>query len=69
MSVVCVFYDFGEDGDEEWLEENILGHKWKGKSIEFLIQWNLGDTTWEPCTDYLNKKQRIFLRLNFSLCL
>jgi len=26
----------------------IIGHAWKGRKIEFNIQWSLGDTTWEP---------------------
>jgi hypothetical protein len=43
-----VFYDFGEDEDNEWLVDEILTHQWKGNNIEFLVQWNLGDTTWEP---------------------
>jgi hypothetical protein len=43
-----VFYDFGEAEDNEWLVDEILTHQWNGNQIEFLVQWNLGDTTWEP---------------------
>jgi len=42
------FYDFGEDDDQEWLVDEILIHQWKSNKLEFLIRWNLGDTTWEP---------------------
>jgi len=28
--------------------DEILTHQWKGSKLEFLIRWNLGDTTWEP---------------------
>ncbi|KAI0358445.1 hypothetical protein OH77DRAFT_1385998, partial [Trametes cingulata] len=42
------FYDFGEPDDQEWLVEEITGHRWAGRSIEFLVHWSLGDHTWEP---------------------
>jgi len=45
---VCAYYDFGNAKDEEWLVDNILAHRWEGNKISFLVQWNLGDTTWEP---------------------
>ena len=41
-------YDFGTPEDLEWFIDEIIGHRWKGKSIEFLVKWNLGDSTWEP---------------------
>ena len=28
--------------------DDIITHKWEENDISFLIQWNLGDTTWEP---------------------
>ena len=28
--------------------DDIIAHKWEGNNISFLVQWNLGDTTWEP---------------------
>ena len=44
-------YDFGTPEDAEWFVDEIVSHKWKGKSIEFLVKWNLGDSTWEPLTN------------------
>ena len=41
-------YDFGTPEDAEWFIDEIVGHRWKGKSIELLVKWNLGDSTWEP---------------------
>lgn len=35
----------------EWFVDEIVGHRWKSKSIEFLVKWNLGDSTWEPLTN------------------
>ena len=32
----------------EWVVDELLAHRWKGTQIEFLVRWNLGDTTWEP---------------------
>ena len=45
---VHTFYDFGDAEDNEWLVDDIIAHKWEGNNIFFLVQWNLGDTTWEP---------------------
>ena len=45
---VCAFYDFSDAEDNEWLVDDIIAHKWEGNNISFLVQWNLGDTTWEP---------------------
>ena len=47
---VCTFYDFGDAEDNEWLVDDIITHKWEGNNISFLVQWNLGDTTWELYT-------------------
>ena len=44
---VRAYYDFGDNKDEEWLVDEILAHQWKGNTVSFLVQWNLGDTTWE----------------------
>ena len=41
------FYDFGMPDNEEWLVDEIVGHKFTGKSIEFNIRWTAGDHTWE----------------------
>jgi hypothetical protein len=40
-------YDFGIDDDHEWFVDEIIGHRWKGKKIEYEVRWSLGDTTWE----------------------
>jgi hypothetical protein len=45
---VRAYYDFRDAKDEEWLVDDILAHQWKGNKVSFLVQWNLGDTTWEP---------------------
>jgi hypothetical protein len=44
------FYDFGMPDDDEWLVDEIVGHKFVGKSIEFNVRWTAGDHTWEPYT-------------------
>jgi hypothetical protein len=41
-------YNFGAPGDAEWYIDEIIGHRWKGRNIEFLVKWNQGDSTWEP---------------------
>jgi hypothetical protein len=45
---VRAYYDFRDAEDKEWLVDDILTHQWKGNKVSFLVQWNLGDTTWEP---------------------
>jgi hypothetical protein len=45
---VRAYYDFGDAEDEEWLVDDILAHRWEGNKVSFLVQWNLGDTTWKP---------------------
>ena len=45
---VQTYYDFGQDADVEWEVDEILAHQWDGRSLRFLVKWNLGDTTWEP---------------------
>jgi len=41
------FYDMGNPGDAEWLVDEITAHCWVGNKVEFLVKWNLGDSTWE----------------------
>jgi hypothetical protein len=41
-------YDFGTSEDQEWFVNELLGHRWIGKGLEFEVRWSLGDTTWEP---------------------
>ena len=43
-----VFYDFGNNEDQEWLVEEILAHKWTNNNLKFQVKWTLGDVTWEP---------------------
>jgi hypothetical protein len=47
---VQIYYDFGKAEEHKWLVDEILTHKWEGNKVEFLVQWNLGDTTWESYT-------------------
>lgn len=48
---VRAYYDFGDAEDNEWLVDEIIAHQWSGNKISFLVQWNLGDTTWEPYSE------------------
>ena len=41
------YYDFGNKGDQEWLVEEILAHKWTKINLELQIKWTAGDVTWE----------------------
>jgi len=41
-------YNFGMPDKMEWYINEIISHHWKGRNIEFLVKWNLGDSTWEP---------------------
>ena len=43
-----VFYDFGNDEDQEWLVEEILAHKWSNNNLKLQVKWRLWDVTWEP---------------------
>ena len=42
-----VFYDFGNDEDQEWLIKEILAHKWTNNNLKLQVKWTLGDVTWE----------------------
>ena len=42
-----VYYDFGNDKDQEWLVEEILAHKWNHNDLELQVKWLVGDVTWE----------------------
>jgi len=44
-------YNFGAMDNAEWYVNEIVGHRWKGRNIEFLVKWNIGDSTWEPLTN------------------
>ncbi len=43
-----VFYDFGQDPEQEFLVDEIVAHQWEGNSVRYLVQWDDGDLTWEP---------------------
>ena len=43
-----VFYDFGNNKDQEWLVKEKLAHKWTNNNLELQVKWTLGDITWEP---------------------
>ena len=48
---VRAYYDFGNAEDNEWLVDDIVAHQWNGNKVSFLVQWNLGDTTWESYSE------------------
>jgi len=50
---------FGDAEDEEWLVDDILAHRWEGNKVSFLVQWNLGDTTWKPYNNAMNSLHSI----------
>lgn len=35
---VHAYYDFGDTKDNEWLMDDILGHRWEGNKVSFLLQ-------------------------------
>jgi hypothetical protein len=45
---VQAFYDVGQTDEDEWLVNEIMAHHWARNKVEFLVKWNLGDSTWEP---------------------
>ena len=40
-----VYYDFGNNKDQEWFVEEILPHKWTKDDLEFQVKWTAGDVT------------------------
>ena len=42
-----VYYDFGNDEDQEWFIEEISAHKWTNNDLELQVKWMAGDVTWE----------------------
>ena len=42
-----VYYDFGNDEDQEWLIKEILAHKWTNNDLESQVKWMVGDVTWD----------------------
>ncbi|PBK65443.1 hypothetical protein ARMSODRAFT_891955, partial [Armillaria solidipes] len=74
-------YDFGAADDAEWFVNEIIGHRWMNRKLEFKVHWSLGDMTWElasSCNDlaaldrYLEvmgvKYPRQLSRQNSSAC-
>ena len=55
-----VYYDFGNDEDQEWLVEEMLAHKWTNNDLELQVKWMVGDVTWEPLSSC---KDNIYLEL------
>ena len=45
------FYDVGQSDKDEWFVNEIITHQWGGNKIEFLVKWNLGDSTWEQSSN------------------
>ena len=43
-----VFHDVGQTNEEEWIVNEMIAHRWARNRLEFLVKWNLGDSTWEP---------------------
>ena len=43
-----VYYNFGNNKDQEWLLKEILAHKCTNNDLEFQVKWMAGDITWEP---------------------
>ena len=43
-----VYYDFGNNENQEWLIEEILAYKWTNNDLELQVKWTAGDVTWEP---------------------
>ncbi|EPT01763.1 hypothetical protein FOMPIDRAFT_17115, partial [Fomitopsis schrenkii] len=42
-----VFYDFGLDAEGEYEVDEIIAHRWIGRSIEFYVRFKDGDIFWE----------------------
>ena len=43
-----LYYDFGNNNEQEWFINKILAHKWTNNNLELKAKWMLGDITWEP---------------------
>ena len=59
-----VYYDFGNDKDQEWFVEEILAHKWTNNDLESQVKWTVGDITWELLSSCKHlEAQDIYLEL------
>ncbi|KNZ71299.1 hypothetical protein J132_00061, partial [Termitomyces sp. J132] len=45
-------YNFGASDNQEWFIDDLVGHCWDGKNLEFEVCWSLGDITWESLMTY-----------------
>ena len=43
-----LYYDFGNNDEQEWFINKILAHKWTNNNLQVQSNWMLGDVTWEP---------------------
>lgn len=51
---VNVYYDLGNPKDKLWNVDSIINHGKVGRTMKFLVRWNLGDETWEPLSRVSN---------------
>ena len=42
-----LYYEFGNNDEQEWFIDKILAHKWTNNTLELQVEWTLGDITWE----------------------
>ncbi|KNZ76133.1 hypothetical protein J132_11355 [Termitomyces sp. J132] len=40
-------YNFGAPDNQEWFVDDLVGHHWNSKNLQFEVCWSLWDTTWE----------------------
>lgn len=40
-----------DEGEEEYGFKRFVGHRWVDNSIEIQVEWDTGETTWEPETN------------------
>lgn len=48
---IASYYDFGEDPDVEWNVSKITSHRWERNKLIFRVQWEAGDSSWEPLSE------------------
>ncbi|TFK80242.1 hypothetical protein K466DRAFT_504220 [Polyporus arcularius HHB13444] len=41
------YYDMGVDEEQEWLVDEIVGHRWVDGAVQLHVRWTHGDTTWK----------------------
>ena len=40
-----LYYEFGNNDEQEWFIDKILAHKWTNNNLELQVKWTLGDIT------------------------